>query len=444
MTSELRSRAPTAAESQKPKVYYDTYGREFVLPDFTIKEIYEAIPEHCFERSTIRSLSYVVRDLFLVACIGYAATFIPQLPSTSLRVLAWTAYVICQGCVGTGLWILAHECGHSAFSPSKKINDTVGFILHSMLLVPYFSWKFSHARHHQMTGHLGKDTVFVPKTRSAKILTKGANPEDYPEVAPEGVDQHEHESKFMEMIEETPLATAWTLFVQQLGGWPAYLFLNVTGQKYEGYSAKEINHFWPLSPLFKSEQRVEIILSDLGLMFTSLCLYLAVKQFGMMNVFFFYVLPYLVVNNNLVMITFLQHTDPALPHYREGEWNYARGATATIDRDFGWIGKHIFHGIIETHVCHHLIARIPFYQADEATIHIKKVMGGHYQRDDTNMFVSLFRAARTCQFVDDHADVVFYQNSNGLGANANGECSMFNSPRYANGVGKLNKPMHVS
>lgn len=407
--AELKQRAvPSKASTpQKPKTYFDTYGREFVLPDFTIKEIYEAIPEHCFERSTVISMSYVVRDLFFIVCLGYAATYIQFLPSLALRGLAWAVYAAAQGCFFTGIWILAHECGHSAFSPSKKINDTVGFILHSAVLVPYFSWKFSHARHHQMTGHLQKDTVFVPKTRSAKIEGKGANPVDYPIEAPAGVDEHEHESRFMELIEETPLATAWTLIMQQIGGWPAYLFVNVTGQKYDGYTTKEVNHFWPFSPLFKSEQRVEIMLSDLGLMFTSLCLYLACQKFGALTTFLFYGLPYFVVNHNLVMITFLQHTDPALPHYREGEWNYARGATATIDRDFGFIGKHIWHGIVETHVCHHLIARIPFYNADEATVHIKKVMGNHYQRDDTNLFISLYRAARTCQFVADEGDCVF-------------------------------------
>jgi omega-6 fatty acid desaturase (delta-12 desaturase) len=414
------------AKQEKHKTYFDTYGREFNLPDFSIKEIYEAIPAHCFERSTIRSLSYVVRDLFLVACAGYAATYIHTLPYLSLRVAAWLTYAVVQGCFGTGLWILAHECGHSAFSPSKQVNDTVGFILHSALLVPYFSWKFSHARHHQMTGHLQKDMVFVPRTRSSKIEARGAKPEDFPVAPPAGTDEHEHASKFMELMEETPLATAWALFLQQIGGWPAYLFNNVTGQKYPGHSAAAINHFWPFSPLFKSEQRVEIALSDLGLAFTSLCLYLAYKKFGLAAVILYYVLPYLIVNNNLVMITFLQHTDPALPHYREGEWNYARGASATIDREFGFIGRHIFHGIIETHVCHHLIARIPFYNADEATVHIKKVMGDHYQRDDTNFFVSLFRAMRTCQFVADEGDVVFYQNAHGLGHNADGHLNRVN------------------
>jgi len=38
----------------------------------------------------------------------------------------------------------------------------------------------------------------------------------------------------------------------------------------------------------------------------------------------YYGIPYLAVNHWLVLITFLQHTDPMLPHYRAGEWNFVR------------------------------------------------------------------------------------------------------------------------
>ena len=418
MASELRQRGANAeTAAAKPKVYYDTYGREFHLPDFSIKEIYDAIPQHCFKRDGLRGLSYVARDLAIVFTFGYLASFIHLLPSMPLRV---AAYTVCQGFILTGLWVIAHECGHGAFSPSKQLNDTVGFILHSALLVPYFSWKFSHHRHHQQTGNLAKDTVFVPKTRSQRIVSSGGKVEDFPLAAPAGVEQEEHENAFIELVEETPIATALNLFFQQLGGWPMYLITNVTGPKYPGYSAKEVNHFWPLSPLFKSEQRFEIVLSDIGLAFAFTCLYFAVQRFGFAAVLSYYILPYLVVNSNLVGITFLQHTDPALPHYRENEWNFIRGATATIDRDFGWVGRNVLHHIMDTHVLHHLIARVPFYNAEEATVAVRKVMGNHYMRDDTNILVALYRAARTCQYVDDQGDVVFYHNVHGLGANADG------------------------
>lgn len=37
----------------------------------------------------------------------------------------------------------------------------------------------------------------------------------------------------------------------------------------------------------------------------------------------------------LVMITFLQHTHINLPHYDDKEWDWLRGALATVDRCAG-------------------------------------------------------------------------------------------------------------
>ena len=55
------------------------------------------------------------------------------------------------------------------------------------------------------------------------------------------------------------------------------------------------------------------------------------------------------------MITYLHHTDPALPHYRGEAWNYQRGAAATVDRDFlGWQGRFFLHDVAHFHVIHHV------------------------------------------------------------------------------------------
>jgi omega-6 fatty acid desaturase (delta-12 desaturase) len=48
-------------------VLLDTYGNEFQIPDFTIKQIRDAIPDHCFERSGVRGLGYVARDIAFLA-----------------------------------------------------------------------------------------------------------------------------------------------------------------------------------------------------------------------------------------------------------------------------------------------------------------------------------------------------------------------------------------
>ena len=47
---------------------------------------------------------------------------------------------VAQGAVATGVWVIAHECGHQAFSQWQSVNDGVGLVLHSLLLVPYYSW----------------------------------------------------------------------------------------------------------------------------------------------------------------------------------------------------------------------------------------------------------------------------------------------------------------
>ena len=39
---------------------------------------------------------------------------------------AWSVYAWVMGTVATGLWVIAHECGHGAFSVSKGVNDAVG------------------------------------------------------------------------------------------------------------------------------------------------------------------------------------------------------------------------------------------------------------------------------------------------------------------------------
>jgi omega-6 fatty acid desaturase (delta-12 desaturase) len=47
------------------------------------------------------------------------------------RFTLWSLYTFWTGLFATGLWVIAHECGHQAFSESKLINNTVGWILHS-------------------------------------------------------------------------------------------------------------------------------------------------------------------------------------------------------------------------------------------------------------------------------------------------------------------------
>ena len=115
-----------------------------------------------------------------------------------------------------------------------------------------------------------------------------------------------------------------------------------------------------------------------------------------------------------VAITYLHHTHPDLPHYDAKHWTFVKGSLATVDRDFGFIGRNLFHGIIETHVVHHLFSyvsfvfqatiadilrRIPFYYADEATEAIKPVLGNLYHCESS--FISKLQPTfRECKYVE--------------------------------------------
>jgi len=205
-----------------------------------------------------------------------------------------------------------------------------------------------------------RDEVFVPRTLAERKVK--ANPKKV-EVAP-GV-------HLDELLEDAPIYRLGWLVIQQvrldlfsfpllssayvlitlpriqLFGWPAYLFTNASGQ---AWYPSWTNHFDPKSLIFDARHRSDVLISDAFLigMFTLLTLF-GQKMGGFGEVVKYYGIPYLAVNHWLVMITYLQHTDPQLPHYRADQWNFVRGALCTIDRNLlGPVGPYLMHGITET------------------------------------------------------------------------------------------------
>ena len=273
----------------------DTYGNAFTPPDFTIKDIRDAIPKHCFKRSALRGYGYILRDIVCLASTFYLFhNFVtPEtVPSTPLRFALWGLYTAMQGLFGTGLWVIAHECGHGAFSDSTLINDVTGWVLHSSLLVPYFSWKLSHSAHHKATGHMERDMVFLPRTREQHASRVG---------------KLVHE--LGELTEEAPLRTLLTLMAQQLVGWPNYLMTNVTGHNFherqrEGRGKGKqngfgggVNHFDPSSPIYDHKHAKLIALSDIGIALAGSALFYLGNRFGWANMAVWYFVPYLWVNH---------------------------------------------------------------------------------------------------------------------------------------------------
>ncbi len=114
---------------------------------------------------------------------------------------------------------------------------------------------------------------------------------------------------------------------------------------------------------FKPEQRNAVIASNIGILAMIYASKVAISTYGTWAYMKYYFIPWLLVNHWFTMITYvsnseflsecicltrtcmkLHHTDAELPHYRSSQWNFQRGAAATVDRDFlGWQGRFFLH-----------------------------------------------------------------------------------------------------
>ncbi|EPY28965.1 omega-6 fatty acid desaturase (delta-12 desaturase) [Angomonas deanei] len=360
---------------------------DVIIPssNLTVKEIQDQIPAKYFERSTLRSSLYVARDI--AQCVAaYAVMYYCVVPFIAgvdsaigghpvgrgivltLKTWLWSIFWFAQGLNLTALWVMAHECGHQAFSPHRQINNAVGLVLHSFILVPYHSWRITHGNHHKHTNHLTKDNVFVPRK----------------------------ESKIIELVEESPLAMLWGMFVMFFFGWPAYLLFNVASQDY----GRRANHFEPSSPLFRPEDAEDIIVSDLGIVGMIFLLTIFTFKYGFSSFLCWYFVPYLWVNFWLLYITYMQHSDIRLPHYSHDEWTFVRGAIAAVDRDYGWLLNEWLHHINDSHVVHHIFSQVPFYHAITITRkHIKEILGDTYIVDNRPLLKSLRKTWTDCRYV---------------------------------------------
>lgn len=338
-------------------------------PPFGIGDLKRAIPPHCFKRSLIRSLGSFFRDLIIIYALYYlASNYIPLLPQP-LSYVAWPLYWLSQGCVLMGFWLLAHDCGHHAFSEYEWIDDAFGFFIHSVTLTPYFSFKYSHRSHHAHTNSIEYDEVYIPKRKS--------------------------DTFFSEVLNNGP-GNVFTLLLRTTLGLPLYLFFNAYGRDYEGFA----NHYLPQSAIFNDSERGQVVLSDVGIIAVLYVYYrLAVAQ-GVKSILFLYGLPLFVMSGFFITLTYLNHAHPSIAHYDETEWDWIRGALATIDRDYGKLMNWVFHNGAENHVIHHLFPTIPLYHATEARDAVKPILGDYYKWDDTPMLKALWRDTVECIYVE--------------------------------------------
>jgi fatty acid desaturase len=379
-----------------------------VLP--TKSQIRAVIPPECFERSYFWSMFYLLRDCAMAAAFVYGTsqvlstdlpTDVTNVNEVATWVAGWSLYAFWMGTILTGPWVLGHECGHGAFSPSQTFNDVVGFVVHQALLVPYFAWQYTHAKHHRRTNHLTDGESHVPSTG----VENGLGP-------------HNDRQSFYAVLHEAMGDGAFAVFqiwTHLVIGWPLYLLgLASTGKlKHDGtpLNGAVADHFRPHSPMFPAKMSTKILLSTVTEIVTLAGLIYLGHTVGHIKVFLWYWCPYFYVNAWLVLYTWLQHTDPSVPQYGDGEWTWVKGALSTIDRPYG-IFDFFHHTIGSTHVVHHLFHEMPWYNAGKATVAVKAFLEpqGLYNYDPTHWILAMWRIAHTCHYVEADTGIQYFKS----------------------------------
>lgn len=81
------------------RVLLDLNSEDFTVPDYTMKQIYDAIPPECYERSLIESFCYVFQDLaFITITFRVVNSYVTPayVPSFLLRFTLWALYTFLQ------------------------------------------------------------------------------------------------------------------------------------------------------------------------------------------------------------------------------------------------------------------------------------------------------------------------------------------------------------
>jgi fatty acid desaturase len=403
-TQNMRTQASRKQQEQDPIPPLATLDKK----DFpSISELRKAIPEHCFRRSNARSLALVGRDGAIIFALAYFAWFyLPTTPDapgatatatgTLAWLLSWNAYWFVQGCAMTGWWVLAHECGHRGFAESSILCDVVGYILHSFLLVPYFSWQYSHGKHHAKTSHLSDG-----ETHIASIQKDSAR------------------DRWLHAVLGEDAFAIVQMVVMLTIGWPVYLCTGITGARRDPKKRKLKagtlrDHFRPSSALFPTSGAWDkrILASNVGLLMTvcGLC-FVGVRTNQPLKVFMLYFPAYLWVNCWLVLYTWLHHVSTQVPQLGDDEWTWIRGALCTIDRPYPFLIDWMHHHIGSTHVAHHLFSNIPCYHAVEATVALKQYLSpkGLYNYDDRSILQAMWSTAHECHYVESENGVQMWR-----------------------------------
>ncbi|KAJ0987102.1 hypothetical protein J5N97_005458 [Dioscorea zingiberensis] len=312
--------------------------RPFTAP----KSVKKAIPPHCFHRSVLRSFSYLVHDLLIASGLLVLALYaIPAIPYAPLGGLALASTGPPRHCCHRGPWVLAHKCGHHAFSDSSTLDD-MGPLIATRCMSPSPN-----------PGYFGLSTSTTPRALPPHLL---------------------HSHLLLASIPAPSTSPATPTMAPQIAA------------------------LHPYGPIYSDHERACVFISDVGILGAFLPPLQPASGFSLSQGDLIYGVPLLIVQR----VHGPHHIPPS--HTSEpssldsDRWDWLRRLSA-VDRNYGVLNK-VLHNITNTHVIHHLFSTIPHYHAMEATKAIKPILGDYYCYDPTPILRALWREVRECVFVE--------------------------------------------
>ncbi|GAB4381812.1 MAG: fatty acid desaturase [Elainellaceae cyanobacterium] len=277
--------------------------------DLQLKDVIKTIPKACFQKNRRKAWLSVLLSVGAVV-LGYLGiAFLPWfcLPFT------W----IFTGTALTGLFVIAHDCGHRSFAKRRWVNDWVGHILLLPLIYPFHSWRILHDHHHVHTNKLEVDNAWHPWT----------------------VESYNGQSSLMRWLYQGFRGRLW--WMASIAHWAVLHF-----------NPAQVSH----RDRNKMKLSIAVVVGFAAFFFPALIL-----TTGIWGVVKFWLLPWLVYHFWMSTFTLVHHTTSDIQFHPVATWNEVEAQLAgTVHCTYPRWVEILCHDI-NVHVPHHLSVAIPSY-----------------------------------------------------------------------------------
>lgn len=274
-----------------------------------LKDIVKTLPKECFQQNRRKAWLKLLLNVFMVG-LGYVGIAVAP---WFLLPLFW----VFTGTALTGLFVIAHDCGHRSFAKRRWVNDLVGHLLMLPLLYPFHSWRILHNHHHLHTNKLDEDNAWQP-----------FQPELYNSLVRVG---------------------QWGYQLMRGRCWWLASIIHWAGLHFD------VSQF-SLKDRGKMKLSVSVVL-----VFAAIALPTLIATTGLWGLVKFWLMPWLAYHFWMSTFTLVHHTAPQIPFYKPEQWDAATSQlSGSVHCNYPRWVEFLCHDI-NVHVPHHISTAIPSY-----------------------------------------------------------------------------------